>query len=1399
MAPPPPIVATVPMTGSPATGGTVSLIMATFRRTHCIAETVRQLVDAQTRAPLELIVINNDPAPGAAEALRAVLPADARVRLTTCAHGRQGACRNHGLVMATGDYVAFVDDDDDYDRDYVARLASALDAGAQSVRCRIQTCGCAGPDCNGRPTRAHHPLTPNTMARRDALTATWNDPPSEDRDYWARHPVQSLIDECLVITCHGAGKHSSRNAEQGGSWRVRFAITMLVDANDARSIKPAVSALQKQTYGHFICHMLDQSGNAGIATALARVAATDARFVVTRPSGPCLDALQRATADGAQTLDADDVLLVLHANERLAHDGVLNRLAHVYAEQTDVWMTYGACTTEPVTPAWPQASFPPGTWELRRFRAVSTLIGEYAPLTLRATFARALREVLSDSDTAAPAACPVDADECELPLFLSAIEAAGREHTYPMAEVQVVKTLDKPWYRDVTRRSSSLAHQFEIRGRRPVAPIAALPAPRATVVAAPAVAPAALAWFGPVYDPSGYGNELRGFVLSLVDAGARHALRSAGHHSETFRAASSASTRATLDALLAQPVSGDFIGVIHLPPSFLQRVPGARYMIGRTMFETDGLLPAHVERCNAMDEIWVPSAFNEHTFKAAGVRARIVRVPGAVDSARFRPGHDPFPIAGVRGTVFLSTIEWKPRKGWQTLILAWAKAFDASDDVSLVIRSSIPGRTDTDSAPEILQQIDALLASHGHSRTQLAPIVILGTQVPDDDMPRLYAAADVYVAPSSGEGWGYPYMEAMASGVLTIATRWSGNLEFMHDDNSLLCDIEGLIPAIDPYVGPMPGQQWALPSTAHLATLLRVAIDDPERAARLTANARKEMCTVWTWQRSAEVVMQRLAQIENERAPVAVNWEGPVFTHSSLGLVNREMGAALIAGGVDLALIPTQADDFAPPASGALAEVARHVVHTPQRPAAVHVAHQWPPRLVAPERGAWVLMQPWEYGGLPGEWIPVIRDQVDEFWVYCSWQRECAIHSGVPAEKIVVVPIGVDPTRYRPDGHRFALRTKKRTKLLAVGGIIPRKGMDLLVETYLRTFIASDDVCLVIKGLSARWAYNGNPAQRDFAQLPALAHAKGGAEIEFIGDTLDDDSVASLYRACDALVAPFRGEGFGLPVAEAMATGLPVIVTHAGPMFDLCDDETAYLIPAGQSTPPAHITGLEPGRLGFWWADPDVQALSRFMRLVVQNPDAARQQGIRGRERVLQRFTYAHGAAVAGARLRELATRTPSRHAPAGAFNTDAPAFPLDQPRQVVFFHQPAWRADSWQQVVRAYVRAFRQDHDVSLVLTLDPVQGVSSDHVAAVLASLREEIGCAEADAPDILLVPDDLDDATIASLMQAADCVVLSATDTAGRARASTMQKQVLPALSVDAWHEAARACAAALVEFA
>ena len=48
-----------------------------------------------------------------------------------------------------------------------------------------------------------------------------------------------------------------------------------------------------------------------------------------------------------------------------------------------------------------------------------------------------------------------------------------------------------------------------------------------------------------------------------------------------------------------------------------------------------------------------------------------------------------------------------------------------------------------------------------------------------------------------------------------------------------------------------------------------------------------------------------------------------------------------------------------------------------------------------PVRGKWVLMQPWEFGSLPKDWVPMLR-RVDEVWAYSRSVRDCYLEAEVP-------------------------------------------------------------------------------------------------------------------------------------------------------------------------------------------------------------------------------------------------------------------------------------------------------------------------------------------------------------------------------------------------------------------
>ena len=379
---------------------------------------------------------------------------------------------------------------------------------------------------------------------------------------------------------------------------------------------------------------------------------------------------------------------------------------------------------------------------------------------------------------------------------------------------------------------------------------------------------APVVWESPIYNPGGFADEARNFVYHLTRLGLDVAIRPVGLNTEFYREMLLPDQREVLDRALTLTPGNSFINVQHMAPQAFHADPQAGYVIGRAMYETDRIPPSWLDYLEVVDEVWVPARFNVETFRAAGLEIPVVRVPEGIDTEHFRPGLPPMVLRGARGKVFLSVFSWQLRKGWDVLLRAWAQAFTAADDVSLVLRTYLMDQPDRPDGARIIDlAIDRFISDIlGMRREDLAPIVVLAATVSEADIPGLFAAAHCYVGPSRGEGWGRPHMMAMACGLPVIATRWSGNLDFMDDDNSLLIEVEDLVPARshDPE---QATHLWAEPRVEHLASLMWQISQDEILATRLGHKARSDMVEHWGWQSVARIALGRIQEIR-DRLPV---------------------------------------------------------------------------------------------------------------------------------------------------------------------------------------------------------------------------------------------------------------------------------------------------------------------------------------------------------------------------------------------------------------------------------------------------------------------------------------------------------------------------------------------------
>jgi glycosyltransferase involved in cell wall biosynthesis len=455
------------------------------------------------------------------------------------------------------------------------------------------------------------------------------------------------------------------------------------------------------------------------------------------------------------------------------------------------------------------------------------------------------------------------------------------------------------------------------------------------------------------------------------------------------------------------------------------------------------------------------------------------------------------------------------------------------------------------------------------------------------------------------------------------------------------------------------------------------------------------------------------AGADDEDAEPTVLWQGEHELALSLSIVNRQISARL----------PGRVQRITP--SGA---VPAGEAPLPQL-ADVEVRHQWPPDLGPARAGRLAVIQPWEFGAIPRDWLAPLRENVDELWVPSDHVREMYLAGGVDPEQVVTIPNGVDLDVFTPEGERYPLEAApEAVRFLFHGGLIWRKGHDLLLAAWLEAFAGRDDVALVVKTVGSRSVYRNG----DAAAIEAHAAAGLAPRVILIQDELSDRQLASLYRACDVFVHPYRGEGFAMGVLEAMACARPVIVTAGGPTDEFCPPEAGWRIDSRIGRLPGdRVDQLETaGRP--WLLEPVREHLVELLRSAAADPAERERRGDAGRSAAAG-LSWDAAAAIYAQRIRRLARRKPKL---AGAPSREP--YPLAGPDAgPQLLAVPAWRGrDRLGELLAQWCMPAARASGATLVLLADPEVDGTPAELEARVRDGAERAGCDLALAGDINLL---------------------------------------------------------------
>lgn len=245
-----------------------------------------------------------------------------------------------------------------------------------------------------------------------------------------------------------------------------------------------------------------------------------------------------------------------------------------------------------------------------------------------------------------------------------------------------------------------------------------------------------------------------------------------------------------------------------------------------------------------------------------------------------------------------------------------------------------------------------------------------------------------------------------------------------------------------------------------------------------------------------------------------------------------------------------------------------------------------------------------------------------------NWSKMKLLEYGFPEEKLVVIPHGVNGDIYSPLSGIDKVKVRDDLGIapedfvfLNIGSLTLEKGLDVLVLAFSEIRLRYPNARLLLKDMRGLYGLELEGFLEHHVQNCGPLSAEVLNSIYRVEPSLSLNDMRLLYGAADVYVSPYRAEGFNLPVIEAIACGIPVIVSKGGATDDFCDSSTALLVSCDRvaNADRSYFGGEQ---LAGYHLEPRVDSLVDQMETALNGNIASSEAFIEGRKTLMDRFSW---------------------------------------------------------------------------------------------------------------------------------------------------------------------------------